>query len=228
MEIKKTSEADLENKKGGFLEIGLVLALGMLLVAFEWSASDIKPPSMGSLIIENYEADEIPITRQEEIKPPPPPPPKPLVVEILDIVNNEAIIDKVLDLPETETSNGTPLVFIDIPPEPEFEDFHVYTRVDHMPDFPGGEIALTRYLAEKSRYPDIARDNGIQGRVLVQFVIDEKGRVTNVMLARSVHPALDREALRVVSSLPIWTPGEQRGKKVKVTYTVPIYFRLAN
>jgi periplasmic protein TonB len=228
MEIKKTPDADLENKKGIFLEIGLVVVLGLLLVAFEWTTGDVKVAEIGNLMIEEFEAEEIPITRQEEMKPPPPPPPKPLVIEQLDIVDDDTEIENELDMADTEADDKTAVVIMDMPAEEEADEEQIFFVVEKMPAFPGGELALRKHIAESVKYPDIARDNGVQGRVFVQFVVNEKGEVTNAKVVRGVDPALDREALRVINNLPKWSPGEQRGKPVKVSFTVPINFMLAN
>jgi protein TonB len=95
-----------------------------------------------------------------------------------------------------------------------------------MPEFPGGELALRKYISNNIEYPQVAQDNGIQGKVYVTFVVSKDGSVANARIARGVDPALDKEALRVVNSLPKWKPGKQRGENVNVSYTVPINFAL--
>ena len=95
-----------------------------------------------------------------------------------------------------------------------------------MPTFPGGEAALLQYIGKNMKYPVIAQENGIQGRVIVSFVIEKDGHVADVTVVRGVDPALDKEAIRVVSAMPRWRPGEQRGKPVRVKYTLPVTFRL--
>ena len=95
-----------------------------------------------------------------------------------------------------------------------------------MPEFPGGELAMRKYLADHVQYPEIAKENGLSGKVFVQFVVNQKGEIENVKIARGVDPALDKEAMRVVQSLPKWKPGSQLGKPVRVSFTVPINFQL--
>lgn len=105
-------------------------------------------------------------------------------------------------------------------------DADVFFIVEDMPEFPGGEMALRKYIANNIKYPEAAQDNGIQGKVYVTFVVSKDGSVANAKIARGVDPALDKEALRVVNSLPKWTPGKQREENVNVSYTVPINFAL--
>ena len=102
----------------------------------------------------------------------------------------------------------------------------IFVVVEQMPEFPGGEIALRQWIAENVKYPVMASENGVQGKVYVQFVVDKDGRISNARIARGVDPSLDKEALRVVNSLPRWNPGRQRGEPVRVSYTVPINFVL--
>jgi len=102
----------------------------------------------------------------------------------------------------------------------------IFFIVEYMPEFPGGEVALRTFIANNIEYPAIAQENGIQGRVYVTFVVTKDGSVANAKIARGVDPILDKEALRVVNSLPKWQPGKQRGQEVNVSYTVPINFAL--
>jgi len=228
MELKKSPKADLENKRGIFLEIGLVIALGVTLFAFEWTTKVEQANSLGTMAEQEVEDEIIPITRQEEVKPPPPPPP-PKVVEVLNIVDDKTNIEDELQIDDTEADDKT---VIDVAPivtqtEKEEEDeAQVFFIVEEMPEFPGGELALRKFIAQSIKYPVIAQENGIQGKVYVNFVVDRDGTVTNAKIARGVDPSLDKEALRVVNSLPKWKPGKQRGKPVKVSYTVPINFVL--
>ncbi len=106
------------------------------------------------------------------------------------------------------------------------ENDGLFLVVEEMPEFPGGEAALRRYLATAVKYPIIAQENNIQGRVSIQFIINTKGEVTKATVLRGVDSSLDKEALRVVESMPRWKPGKQRNKTVRVSYTVPINFVL--
>ncbi|SMO69936.1 outer membrane transport energization protein TonB [Saccharicrinis carchari] len=225
MEVKKSPKADLENKKSVFMQIGLVVVLAIVLIAFEWSTTDVDASTFD--MIDDVEAEEeiVPITRQEEVKPPPPPPP-PKVIDVLNIVDDDVELDEELDIEDTEIDEDTEIEFDLSLEEEETDDAPVFFIVEEMPEFPGGDTELRKYIAQSVKYPVIAQENGIQGRVYVQFVVGTDGGVTQVKVARGVDPNLDKEAIRVVQSMPKWKPGKQRGKAVKVSYTVPINFVL--
>jgi len=226
MEVKKSPKADLENKKSVFMQIGLVVTLAIVLIAFEWTTTDVDASQFE--MVEELEAEEeiMPITRQEEVKPPPPPPP-PKVADVLNIVEDDVELEEELDIEDTEMDDDTEIDFSDLAmEEEESDDAPVFFIVEDMPEFPGGEEALRKYIAQSVKYPVIAQENGIQGRVYVSFVVNTKGKVTDVKIARGVDPNLDKEAIRVVNAMPAWKPGKQRGKAVKVSYTVPINFVL--
>ena len=228
MELKKSTKADLENKRNTLLLVGLVLALGVTLLAFEWTTKPSKVESLGQVQAQEVEEEIIPITREQQVKPPPPPPP-PKVVEVLNIVDDDVKIEDELQIEDSEADENT---VIDVAPvietteEKEAEEAEVFFIVEDMPEFPGGDLALRKYIANAINYPVIAQENGIQGKVYVTFVVGRDGKVTNARIARGVDPSLDKEALRVVNSLPTWKPGKQRGKPVNVSYTVPINFVL--
>ncbi len=227
MELKKTQKADIENKKQLYFMIGLVFALGVVLVGFEWTSKPDKANSLGSVSAVAVEEEIIPITREMEVKPPPPPPPK--VIEVLNIVDDDVKIDDELEIEDSEADDKT---LIDIAPvvsakeEEEEETAEVFFIVEDMPEFPGGEMALRAFIGNAIKYPVIAQENGIQGKVYVTFVVGKDGSVNNAVIARGVDASLDKEALRVVNTLPKWKPGKQRGKPVNVSYTVPINFQL--
>jgi len=229
MEIKKSSKVDLENKRNIFLLIGLVLALGLVFLAFEWTTKETQVSSLGTVQVQEVEEEIVPITRQEEQKQQPPPPP-PKVIEVLNIVNDDVKIDDELKLDDTEADDQTVIdvapVIVDTKKEEEAEEAQVFFIVEEMPEFPGGELALRKFIANAIKYPVIAQENGIQGKVYVTFVVDRDGGISDARIARGVDPSLDKEALRVVSTLPKWKPGKQRGKPVRVSYTVPINFVL--
>lgn len=228
MELKKTPKADLELKKNVFFMVGLVVSLGIMLVAFEWTAKPEKADSLGTMNAVNVEDEIIPITREQEIKPPPPPPP-PKVIEVLNIVDDDVKIDDELQIEDSEADDKTLITaapVISAAKEVEEEETQVFFIVEDMPEFPGGEMALRAYIANAIKYPVIAQENGIQGKVYVTFVVGKDGSVSNATIARGVDPSIDKEALRVVNALPKWKPGKQRGKPVNVSYTVPINFVL--
>ena len=227
MELKKSPKADLENKKNIFVQLGLVVSLAICLYGFESTNKVEHIDSLGSMSGQTVEEEIIPITRQDEVKPPPPPPPK--VVDMLVIVDDNTEIDEELEIEDTEATDKTAITAVmqvSTAKEEEAEDAAVFFIVEEMPDFPGGQLALRKFIASAIKYPVIAQENGIQGKVFVNFVVAKDGTVTGAKIARGVDPSLDKEALRVVNSLPKWKPGKQGGKPVRVSYTVPINFVL--
>ncbi len=224
MEVKKSPKADLENKKSVFMQIGLVVVLSLVFIAFEWTSTDADVNDGFRIDEEEVEEEIIPITTQEEVKPPPPPPP-PKVTDVLNIVDDDVELEEELVIEDTESSEDMEVDYSDMDSEEE-EEAPVFFIVEDMPEFPGGDAALQKYLGTAVNYPVIAQENGIQGRVYVKFVINTDGSVTDVEIARGVDPSLDKEALRVVRDMPKWKPGKQRGKAVRVSYTVPINFVL--
>ena len=227
MEIKKTPKADLEGKKGIFFEIGLVVALGILLCAFNWKANTKVEEGFVTVAEEPVEEEIIPIT-QQMMKPPPPPPPAPKLTDLIEIVDQELDIDEELEIEDVEADveNRTDYSYdydgtgYD---EGDYGEEDIFQVVEDMPTFPGD---INKWLGKNVKYPVIAQENNIQGRVTVQFVIERDGSITDVKVLRGVDPSLDKEAVRVVKSMPKWKPGKQRGKPVRVSYTVPINFRL--
>ncbi len=230
MQIKKSPKADLEKHKMTFIQLGLVVALAVVLAAFEWGHSETNTNSLGDLGVEDVMEEEIENTFRDETPPPPEPEPEPEqeVVEELNIVEDDADVDDSFDF-DSESSekdkSSTTISNFHEEVEEEVEPIS-FAVVEEKPTFPGGEAALLRFIAENTKYPEIAKENGIQGRVFVQFVIAADGSVVKVSLARGVDPYLDNEALRVVKILPKWSPGKQRGKAVPVTYVIPINFKL--
>ena len=229
MEIKKAPKADLESKRNVFLQVGFVIVLSLVLLAFEWTSTEGKANSLGEIGNMEIEEEIIPITRQEEVPPPPPPP---QVTEVLNIVEDDVEIEDEIEIEDTEADEEMEVEIMDV--EEEEEEATVFTIVEDMPIFmpdkcktkAEGDVELQKYFVKNIKYPEIARENGIQGRVYISFVVNSKGKVTNVKIARGIDPALDKEAIRVVEGLPDFSPGKQRGKAVKVSYTVPINFKL--
>ena len=226
MELKKTPKADLENKRNIFVQLGLVISLGIVLTAFSLNDAVKSADTLGELTNQEIEDEVIPITRQET-PPPPPPPPPPKVVEILTIIDDDVELDEEFEFESTEADDATIIDAVPVIAADETEeDTEVFVIVEDMPEFPGGELALRQWISNNVKYPVIAAENGVQGRVYVTFVVDRDGSITNARIARGVDPSLDQEALRVVNNLPKWKPGKQRGKPVRVSYTVPINFQL--
>jgi periplasmic protein TonB len=226
MELKKTSKADLEKNKGIFLQIGLVVVLSLILIAFEWTSRPDSGDADRLVAEASFEVEEMQITRRQE--EPPPEPPQQRVAEILNIVEDDVELDDDFDF-NVEADSRTEFVFKGFTEEKEeFTDDEVFYIVEDMPRFNGGDPAteFRKYISQNLRYPEIAAENGISGRVIVQFAVSNKGRVVDAVVVVGVDPALDKEALRVVMASPAWTPGKQRGKEVKVLFTFPINFVL--
>ncbi|KRO64864.1 MAG: energy transducer TonB [Cryomorphaceae bacterium BACL11 MAG-121015-bin20] len=216
MEPKKNPEISLEKKKGLFFQIGLVVTLVIVLGAFEWKSYEKVDYNLGQLNLDDLEEEIIPITRQEITPPPPPPPPPEVIVIVEDIV-------EIVDEAKIETTESDEMVAIEIEEESDEEFFMV---VENMPEFPGGDAGLMKYIQKNVKYPPIAKEYNITGKVYVSFIVDKSGSVTDVKIARGVDKSLDAEALRVVKSLPKYKPGKQRGKAVRVMFTIPINFTL--
>lgn len=227
MEVKKSPKADLEGKKSTWLLIGYVLILAFMFVAFEWSERDKQVLIAQGPVEVTFEEDMVPITQQEQPQTPPPPQ-APSAEEVLQIVENDTNIEET-EVATSEdqgeavqiVSTGPAVVVEEV--EEEEPIFHV---VEEMPSFPGGDAECMRFLSKNIKYPTIAQENGIQGRVILQFVVNKDGSIVDVTVARSVDPYLDKEAVRVVKMMPKWKPGKQRGKPVRVKYTLPVMFRL--
>lgn len=228
MEQKKSPKADLENKRSIFLLLGLVISLLIVLAAFEWTTKPAEVYSLGELEAFDLEEEYIPITR-EEIKAKTPPKAAAKVIDIINIVNNDVELEEELFIENTEADFET---VIDVKPivtsieEEVEEEVEVFFFAEEQPEFPGGQPGLLKYIKDHVNYPVIAQENGVQGRVIVRFVVDEEGSVTNAEIYRSIDPSLDREALRVINTLPKFKPGRQGGNPVKVYYTAPINFIL--
>lgn len=227
MELKKSKTADLEKRKGMFLQIGLVVTLAIVLVAFEWTKGEDKGFDDNVVSEIEFEDEMMQITRREEPKPEPKPE-QPKVAEVLDIVEDDVKIDDEFDF-DMEATQDTEYDFTSMMDDSEnIEEEEVFYIVEDMPTFNGGEPSteFRKYIAQNLQYPEIAAENGVSGRVIVQFAVNKTGQIVDAKIVRSVDSALDKEALRVVMSSPKWTPGKQRGKAVKVLFTFPINFVL--
>jgi periplasmic protein TonB len=226
MEEKKSPKADLENKKFIFTQIGLVIGLALMLVAFEWKSYEKTVVEVTSRQADNTAEEIIPITEQK-VKPPPPPPAKQVVK--INIVDDNITVDDNIDI-DVEADQNTEVQEYVAPvksdEEESAEEAQIFMVVESMPEYPGGEAALYTFLAENIKYPQMAKESGIQGRVFVTFVVERDGSVTDVRVLRGIGGGCDEEAIRVVKSMPRWTPGKQRGKSVRVQYNLPVKFTL--
>ncbi|HAN19942.1 MAG: energy transducer TonB [Bacteroidetes bacterium GWC2_33_15] len=226
MEVKKTDKANLEKSRGVFLQIGYVVALGAVLLAFEWTSKPADLGDLGKLDNMDLEEEIIPITRQ--LNEPPPPPPPVQNTEVINIVQDNVEINDELILDDTESDEATQVEIVEFAEEEEtVEEQEIFLVVEDMPTFQGqNKDAFRIYIQQNLKYPVIAQENGISGRVFVSFVVDRDGSISNVQVVRGVDPALDKEAVRVIKSSPKWEPGKQRGRAVRVSFTFPIVFQL--
>jgi len=239
--LRKYPEVDVHNFRSTYMLIGLLISMGFSLFAFSWYD---KPAEVAKNLGEVQLLDEIeqlPPPTSQAPPPPPPPPPPPQI----EIVSDEEIIEDEPDVLNTEAEEETQVepqevaveevkeeVKIEIkepPKEKEVEEPEIFTIVEEMPEYPGGQAALFKFLAENTKYPPMARENGIEGTVYVGFVVLEDGTINNVQVKRGLPgggAGCDEEAIRVVKTMPKWKPGKQRGKAVRVAYTLPFKFKL--
>lgn len=174
-----------------------------------------------------FEEEIIPITEQPE-QVTPPPPEAPSIAETLTIVEDDADVEETAIVSSEELNQAVEIKYVPVAVEEEEpEEQTIFEVVEQMPEFPNGGMAgLMQYLSKNIKYPTIAQENGTQGRVTVQFVVNKDGSIVDAKVLRGVDPYLDKEAVRVIMGMPKWKPGMQRGKPVRVKYTVPVMFRL--
>ena len=228
MELKKSPKADLGNKKLLFLEIGLVFSLGVTLAAFNYTTKEMTKSSLENNEVAD-EVEEVMIT--EPLDTPPPPPvevPEIAFSDQIDIVEDDIEVeDIIIDSEDSEDFEITIMDYQEEVVEEEVEEEAIpFQLVEVKPSFQGGDAnQFSKWVNQRLVYPEDAKNNGIQGRVTLQFTIAKDGSVTKVKVIRGTHPALDAEAIRVVSMSPKWEPGRQRGRAVSVTYVFPVIFR---
>ena len=228
MDIKKSEKASLENKKLMFIEIGLVVSLAITLFAFEWTTTETET----ALLEDTTEVliEEEIISTQMDTPPPPPAAPKiPILSDQIDIVDDEIEIedDMFMNL-EDDASLGVEIMdYVEVEEEVVEEEAIPFQLVEEKPSFQGGDAnKFSKWVNQRLEYPEIAKENGVQGRVTLQFTVEKDGTVTKIKVLRGVDPSLDKEAVRVVSMSPKWKPGKQRDRAVPVTYTFPVIFQL--
>lgn len=229
MEIKKSPKADLENKKLLFREVGLVAVLAIVLLAFEWSTSEKQ--ELVELTAQAVEIeDEIVINTQEQQELPPEMPKIPVLSDVIDIVDDDIDIkdDLIVNLEDNKNMGVAIIDYVaEVAEEVVEEEAIPFALVEEKPSFQGGDAnTFSKWVMSRIIYPEIAKENGVQGRVTLQFTVKTDGSVSDVKVLRGVDPSLDKEAVRVVASSPKWKPGKQRERSVPVTYTFPVIFQL--
>ena len=228
MEIKKSDKANLENKKLLFTELGLIVSLAITFGAFEYTSKETKVSTLEDTAEVVLEEEIIPIT--QETPPPPPAAPKiPILSDQIDIVDDEIELDDDMFMNlEDDASLGVEIMdYVEVEEEVVEEEAIPFQLVEEKPSFQGGDAnQFSKWVNQRLVYPEIAKENGVQGRVTLQFTVENDGSVTKVKVLRGVDPSLDKEAVRVVSQSPKWKPGKQRDRAVPVTYTFPVIFQL--
>ena len=228
MEIKKSDKANLENKKLLFTELGLIVSLAITFGAFEYTSKETKVSTLEDTAEVVLEEEIIPIT--QETPPPPPAAPKiPILSDQIDIVDDEIELDDDMFMNlEDDASLGVEIMdYVEVEEEVVEEEAIPFQLVEEKPSVQGGDAnQFSKWVNQRLVYPEIAKENGVQGRVTLQFTVEKDGSVTKVKVLRGVDPSLDKEAVRVVSQSPKWKPGKQRDRAVPVTYTFPVIFQL--
>ncbi|MBL6669190.1 MAG: energy transducer TonB [Flavobacteriaceae bacterium] len=235
MKPKKNSKVDLSKNSSLYFVIGLAAILLITWQAIEWKTYDKSLYGYEALDVDDEDDEEIPIT--EQIKTPPPPPPPPPAPEVIEVVEDEEEVEETV-IESTETDEEEIIEVEEVEIEEEIEDIDVpFAVIEDVPIFPGCEKVkkserracfqerMNSHIRKNFRYPEIAQEMGIQGRVYVNFVIGKDGAITNIRM-RGPDKNLEKEAQRIISKLPQMTPGKQRGRPVRVPFSIPITFRL--
>ncbi|MCD4770009.1 MAG: energy transducer TonB [Bacteroidales bacterium] len=228
MEIKKNENVDLEKRKGIFFQLGLVIVLSLSLIAFEWTTGEKGDNMFDMGGDEILEEEMIPITEMEEQQQEVPPE-IPKVHDIFEIVEDDVRIENeiLFEDDDMDFDDEVQMYEFDIGEEEEDEEEEIFVVVEDMPSFRGGDVNKFRdWVQKRVRYPQIAAENGIQGKVYIMFVVEPDGTVSNVKIMRGVDPALDEESIRVVKDSPKWVAGKQRGAPVRVRFSITVNFQL--
>ena len=232
MELKKSPKADLENKRSYFLEIGIIVALAACIGLFSWSQKERKIENLVQEEGVAVETEMTEVTVQEDKRPPAPMKTQAVVLsDLLNVVQNDAKIEQTMNILDLDVTQD---LAVDVGKfggtytgEEEVVEDDPVVIAEEMPSFMGGDVnAFSRWCSQHIKYPPVAIDNGSQGKVMLQFVVERDGSISRVTVQRGVDKYLDEEAVRVVKSAPKWKPGSNRGKPVRVYVNVPITFVL--
>ena len=227
MEVKKSPKADLEGKKTTNLLIGAILTLAILFIGFEWSERDKKVTTDSGIVDVEFEEEIIPITEQEQPQQAPPPPEAPKAEDVIEIMDNDSKVEESTIQASDDTQAAVEVKYTPVEvEEEEVDEQQIFTIVEEQPEFPGGMAECYKWIGKNLQYPTISAENGVQGRVTVNFVVNADGSIVDVKVLRGVDPYLDKEAIRVVSKMPKWKPGKQRGKAVRCSFNLPVRFKL--
>ena len=227
MEAKKSPKADLEKRRGLFLEIGLVVILAAALVAFNVRSyeKEVKEVNLRSADME-IDADIIQTDQPDE--PPPPEEPEQVVTDLTVVENDAELTNEVGIINAEDNANRAQEEFtkVEVEEEDVVEEEEVFLVVEEDPEFPGGLGALSQFIADNIKYPQLAKENNITGKVFVSFVVEKDGSVGQVKVLRDIGGGCGAEAVRVVKTMPKWKPGKQRGKPVRTQFNLPVNFEL--
>jgi len=228
MEAKKTQKADLENRRGLILVIGLVVILAPVLVAFNVRKYDNEEKDVSTRTVASEIDADILNTPPEETPPPPPEEPEVVATDLTVVENDAELTNEVGLINADDNANKAQEEFTRVEVEEEVEEVEeeIFLVVEEDAEFPGGLEALSKYLSENIKYPQLAKENNIEGRVFVSFVVEKDGRVGNIKILRDIGGGCGAEAVRVVKSMPRWKPGKQRGKPVRSQFNLPVNFSL--
>lgn len=229
--VKKYDEANISKFKLPILLTGLLISSAFTFMAFNWAEELEEVQAFDSAEFED-DTEILPPQTIQRPPPPPPPPPPPK----LEVVEDEEIIEEEeIEIEETEADEETEIEVPEVIEEPgeveieveeEPEEPEIFMIVEEQATFPGGDLELMKFIGKKIKYPAIARENNIEGRVIVKFVVNEDGGISNAQVLRDIGGGCGDEALRVIKMMPNWNPGKQRGKAVKVWFTMPVQFKL--
>ncbi len=228
MEIKKNDNVNLEKRKGIFFQLGLVITLSLCLIAFEWTTGEKGANEFDTGNDDIMEEEMIPITEMEQQQPEIPPE-IPKVTEMFEIVEDDIVIENEILFEDDETSFDDEVAMYDFEVGEEEEEMEeeIFVVVEDMPTFKGGDVNKFRdWVQKRVKYPQIAAENGIQGKVFIMFVVEPDGSVSNVNIMRGIDPALDNEAIKAVKASPKWAAGKQRGAPVRVRFSITVNFQL--
>lgn len=229
MKLKKSPKASLEGEKLTYLLMGLIVALSLMFIGLEWTKSNVQKFDVAD--VENSFEEEIEdvIQTNQDMTPPPPPPPAPDVIEEIEVVDNSKETKTIEINTEDDKDKKVEVIAppVQVKEEEEDDDQVIFVRVEKQAEFPGGPAKMMEYLSKNVKYPVVCLENGIQGKAICQFTVNKDGSIVDVEVVRSSgDDALDKEAIRVIKTMPKWKPGQQRGKSVRSKFTLPVVFRL--
>lgn len=229
MQIKKNPKADLERLKVFFVEFGLIFTLGVALAAFEWKSYDDENAfAMYQIEAQVVDEDIMMKTEQKQPEPPKQEVAPPQQSQVLNVVENSVEVANELEFEEFDEEEANEEYVVEEVEEVKEEEVEeeIFEISEDQPEFPGGMEALYKFIGENMKYPETARNQEIQGKVYVAFVVEKNGSIGKVEILRGIGGGCDEEAMRVIKMLPKWKPGMQMGKAVRVRYKLPINFQL--